>query len=171
MSCEACSRPGHQIPISQQPVYDDEAGILVAHPTSDTEYSPKSTRTRKRRASKASSSPAVKRGRTTKPVLKALPKNSLVYNTTSTAPTPGPSSVYSASQVGVLYLHQYLRQQERVETPRQQHPRPGFHLCLRLRRLHQYIRQQERVEATGLIPPPFLTRSLRQGTKPDSIRL
>jgi hypothetical protein len=51
-----------------------EDEIIVAEPASDTEYSPKSTRTRKRRASKASSPPAVKRGRVTKPAQKT--KNS-----------------------------------------------------------------------------------------------
>jgi hypothetical protein len=41
--------------------------FVADEPASDTEYTPKSTRTRKRRASKASSPPAVKRGRVTKP--------------------------------------------------------------------------------------------------------
>jgi hypothetical protein len=68
--------PGEHGDVSD-PDADNEAETFVAHPTSDTEYSPKSTRPRKRRASKASSSPAVKRGRTTKPVPKAAAKDSL----------------------------------------------------------------------------------------------
>ena len=52
-----------------------EDEIIVAEPASDTEYSPKSTRTRKRRASKPSAPLAVKSGRVTKAAPKS--KNSL----------------------------------------------------------------------------------------------
>jgi len=61
-----------------------EDDIIVADPASDTEYNPKSTRTRKRRASKASSPPAVKRGRVTKPAQKS--KNSLSCKSCNHAP-------------------------------------------------------------------------------------
>ena len=43
-----------------------DGDVIVAEAASDTEYSPKSSRSRKRRASKVSSPPAVKRGRVTK---------------------------------------------------------------------------------------------------------
>jgi hypothetical protein len=61
-----------------------EDEIIVAEPASDTEYSPKSTRTRKRRASKASTPPATKRGRVTKPAQKS--KSSLSCKSCNHAP-------------------------------------------------------------------------------------
>ena len=61
-----------------------EDEIIVAEPASDTEYSPKSTRVRKRRASKASSPPATKRGRVTKPAQKS--KSSFSCKTCNHAP-------------------------------------------------------------------------------------
>ncbi|KAG0645061.1 hypothetical protein D0Z07_9273 [Hyphodiscus hymeniophilus] len=66
---------------------EGDEDVIIAEPASDTEYSPKSTRTRKRRASKVSS-PAAKRsrvlnGRVTKP---AQNKDSLVCKQCNHAP-------------------------------------------------------------------------------------
>ena len=61
-----------------------EDDILVTEPASDTEYSPKSTRSRKRRAFKASSPPAVKRSRVTKATQKS--KNPLACKQCNHAP-------------------------------------------------------------------------------------
>ena len=61
-----------------------EEDIIPPEPASDTEYTPKSTRARKRRASKASSPPAVKRDRVTKPAQKS--KNSLACKQCNHAP-------------------------------------------------------------------------------------
>ena len=61
-----------------------EDDTVVVDAASDTEYSPKSTRIRKRRASKVSSPPVVKRGRMTKPAQKS--KNPLSCKSCNHAP-------------------------------------------------------------------------------------
>ena len=72
---------------------DTEANgeAMVGGAASDTEYSPKSTRTRKSRASKVSSSPAVKRGRVTK---NTKPKSPFACKSCSHAPFKDVASLH-----------------------------------------------------------------------------
>ena len=108
---------------------DIDGDIIVAEEDQDDEYTPKSTRTRKRAASSTKISPPTKRSRPNKAASKAAQRPTPMQNLRPRA----------------------LQRRSSSPAPQRIHTHPSLHLRLRVRRLHFYLRLQERVEAPRLV--------------------